>query len=76
MPLAVALSLPTPANLIRIVREGITPPDGEAGRWMPGFDGALTDEQLTALAVYLRGAAAGAPPWNEVAEAVKKARHP
>lgn len=76
MPLAVALYLPTPANLIRIVREGITPPDGEAGRWMPGFDGALTDEQLTALAVYLRGAAAGAPPWNEVAEAVKKARHP
>jgi mono/diheme cytochrome c family protein len=76
LPLAVALYEPTPASLIRIVRHGITPRDGEAGRWMPAFAGALTDEQVAALVVYLRQAAAEAPPWTDVAGEVRKAAHP
>jgi mono/diheme cytochrome c family protein len=76
LPLAIALYEPTPINLIRIVRQGITPREGEVGRWMPDFAGTLTDEQLTALAIYLRSAAANAPPWSDVAAEVKKARHP
>lgn len=76
LPLATALYAPTPASLIRIVREGIRPPEGEPGRWMPGFAGALTDEQMTALLQYLRRAAADAPPWDDLAGEVRKARQP
>lgn len=76
LPLAVALYEPTPASLIRIVRQGITPSEGERGRWMPGFAGALTDTQVTALALYLRRTAADAPPWPDVAGEVRKAQHP
>ena len=60
LPLAVALHLPDPRNLLRIVREGIRPPDGHPGRWMPGFDGALTEAQITALAIWLRHQASSA----------------
>jgi mono/diheme cytochrome c family protein len=71
LPLAVALYLPDPRNLIHIVREGIAPPPGQPGRWMPPFDGILSDEQLTALAVWLRRQASDAPPWQDVARVVK-----
>lgn len=71
LPLAVALYLPDPGNLIHIVREGIAPPPGQPGRWMPPFDGILSDEQLTALAVWLRRQATDAPPWTDVAHVVK-----
>lgn len=76
LPLAIALYEPTPASLIRIVREGITPGDGERGRWMPSFAGALTETQVTALALYLRRTAADAPPWPDVAGEVRKAKQP
>jgi mono/diheme cytochrome c family protein len=76
LPLAVALYEPTPASLIRIVREGIAPAEGERGRWMPSFAGALTEAQMTALALYLRRAAADAPAWKDVAGEVRKASHP
>ena len=73
---AVALYDPDPRSLLRIVREGIVPPEGEPGRWMPGFATLLGDEQLTALAAYLRRYGAGAEPWPELEDAVKKARQP
>jgi mono/diheme cytochrome c family protein len=72
LPLAVALHLPDPRNLLHIIREGIEPPDGEPGRWMPPFEGALTDEQLTALVIWLRRQGTDAPPWPEVARTVKE----
>ena len=72
LPLAVALHLPDPRNLIHITRRGIEPPDGEPGRWMPPFEGGLTDEQLTALVVWLRRQATDAPPWPDAARTVKE----
>lgn len=74
LPLAVALHESDPASLIRIIRDGITAPEGERRRWMPPFAGALTDEQTTALVVYLRTLAPEASPWQNVAEQVAKAR--
>ena len=53
LPLAVALYEPEPASLLNIIRDGIRPPDGEPGRWMPAFRGAFTDQELTALVAYL-----------------------
>lgn len=72
---AVALYDPDPRSLVRIVREGIHPPDGEPGRWMPGFAGILDEGQTTALAAYLRHAA-GLAPWDNLEQHVKKASQP
>jgi mono/diheme cytochrome c family protein len=71
LPLAVALYLPDPRNLIHIIRHGIQPPDGQAGRWMPSFEGSLTDQQLAALVTWLRRQGTDEPPWKDVLKTVK-----
>lgn len=73
---AVALYDPDPRSLIHLVDEGIAPPDGEPGRWMPGYRTILTDEQTGALAAYLRKYGAGQPAWPDLDDAVRKARAP
>lgn len=73
MPMAVAVYDPDPRSFLHIVREGITPPDTEPSRWMPGFAGMLSDEQQLALAAYLRRYAAGLPPWPDLPGAAEKA---
>lgn len=73
---AVALYEPDPRSLIRIVRDGIVPPDGEPGRWMPGFATIMNDDQLAALAAYLRRYGANAEPWEDLEDSVKKAKAP
>jgi len=71
LPLGTALTIPTPRNLAYIIRDGIVPHEGERSGWMPGFAGALTDEQLTDLLTYLR-ALSGQPAWTDVAGEVRK----
>lgn len=72
LPLAIAPSLPTPANLIHIVRGGIVPREHERHPWMPAFDGGLTEAQLADLTSYLR-TLTDHPPWHDVAGEVRKA---
>jgi mono/diheme cytochrome c family protein len=74
LPAAIALYEPDPRSLIHIIRDGVLPPDGQPGRWMPGFADILTDQQVTALAAYLRRHAAHAPPWPNLAADVQKAK--
>jgi mono/diheme cytochrome c family protein len=76
LPLATALQLPEPDNLLRIVREGVHPPPGQTGRWMPAFDGTLSDAQIEALALWLRRQATDQPPWPALAQAVQNTRRP
>jgi mono/diheme cytochrome c family protein len=73
---AVTLYDPDPGSLIRIIRDGIQPPDGHPGRCMPAYAEILTDEQVIALAAYLRRYGANAAPWPQLAEAVQKAKSP
>ncbi len=73
---AVALYDPDPRSLIHIVRDGIEPPDGEPGRWMPGFGALLGDEQTAALAAYLRRYGARRSPWPDLEDSVRKAKQP
>ena len=68
---AIALALPTPSNLIHIVRDGIIPREHDAQPWMPAFSGALTAEQTTELVQYLRSMS-GKPPWPDVAAEVRR----
>jgi mono/diheme cytochrome c family protein len=74
LPAAIAVYDPDPRSLLHIIRDGVPPRDGEPGRWMPGFAEILTDEQLTALAAYLRRDAANQPAWPNLAAAVQKAK--
>jgi mono/diheme cytochrome c family protein len=74
LPAAIALYDPDPRSLIHIVRDGIAPRDGEAGRTMPAFATILTNDQVTALAAYLRRYGAGQPAWPDLAAAVQKAK--
>ena len=69
---ATGLTIPTPGNLIRIIRDGIVPEEGERGRWMPAYAGALGDEQLADLAIYLRSLT-DRPAWGDVREEVREA---
>ena len=73
LSLATAIHLPEPGNLIRIIREGITPPAGESGRWMPAYAGALAEEQMAALVHYLRADFAKSPAWRNVEDEVRRA---
>jgi mono/diheme cytochrome c family protein len=74
LALGTAMTIPTSANLIRITLEGIIPPDGEPGRWMPGFADALTDEQVSDLVTFVRAYFGREPPWQDVADELRKAR--
>ena len=71
LPLATGLAISTPRNLIHIIRDGIVPSEHEAQPWMPDFAGALTDEQLADLVVYLRSLT-GKPPWSDVPAEVRR----
>jgi len=73
LSLAIAPALPTPSNLIHLTLEGIAPPDGAQGRSMPGFAGALTNDQVTALVQYLRVEFGRKTAWRNVDEEVASA---
>ncbi|MEX5748347.1 cytochrome c [Massilia sp. X63] len=69
---AVALYDPDPRSLVHIIRDGIVPPEGEPGRWMPGFGTVLGNAQVTALAAYLRRYGAQAEPWPDLEKTVER----
>jgi mono/diheme cytochrome c family protein len=68
----IAAVIPTPANLVHIVVDGVQPRAGERGRWMPAFGTAFTPAQLAELAGYVR-ARAGKPPWRDADRQVRDA---
>jgi mono/diheme cytochrome c family protein len=74
LALSSSLSLPEPGNLIRVVMQGVAPPDGERGPFMPGFYGAFTDEQVAALVSYLRASYTDRPQWTDIAREVRNVR--
>jgi mono/diheme cytochrome c family protein len=77
-PISLGLSTPVnepdPTNLIRIVLGGIHPLPGDRGPIMPGFAGALTDQQIASLVSYVRSQFSGQPEWLNVDELVSKLR--
>jgi mono/diheme cytochrome c family protein len=60
----IAAAIPTSANLMHIVVDGIHPPPGGTGRWMPAFRGTFTRAQLVELAAYVR-LTTGRVPWDD-----------
>jgi mono/diheme cytochrome c family protein len=69
-PLPLALSSivneDSATNFVRVVLDGIHPLAGQGGPMMPGFEGALTNQQITALANYVRQQYSQKPAWQNV----------
>jgi mono/diheme cytochrome c family protein len=74
LALSTSINAPTARNLIHFLFEGVQPPVGEAGPFMPGFEETFTDEQIAALAAYLRSQFSNRPPWPDIAGEVSKIR--
>jgi mono/diheme cytochrome c family protein len=74
LALSTSLVLPEPTNLVRIILQGMAPPDGERGPMMPGFAAALTDEQVVALVEFLRAQYTQRPAWRNIERQVRKVR--
>jgi len=74
LSLSKVVALPDPRNLIHVILGGIEPAAGAPFASMPGFAGALTDEQVVRLAEFLRRTYSDQPPWRDVAAAVRKIR--
>lgn len=74
LALSTAVALPTPRNLIRFILQGIAPPDGERGAFMPGFAGILSDDQVASVVEYVRATHTDLPAWKDVKDEVKRAR--
>jgi mono/diheme cytochrome c family protein len=75
LALSTAIEGPNPRNIINVVLAGLpAAPGGEPSPMMPGFSGALSDEQLTALLAYLRARFTDKPQWTDIAKDVRDAR--
>jgi mono/diheme cytochrome c family protein len=72
--LSKVVALPDPSNLIRIILGGIEPPAGAPSALMPGFDGALTDEQIIQLVEFVRRNYSDQPPWKNVQAQLREVR--
>jgi mono/diheme cytochrome c family protein len=72
--LSTAVTGETPTNLVRVILEGLHPPEGTPGAMMPGFSSSLTDGQLESLLAYIRSNVGAKPPWSDVEATVREAR--
>jgi mono/diheme cytochrome c family protein len=72
IPLALSSTVndASPTNFARIVLDGIHPPAGASGPIMPGFAGALTDQQIVALANFVRQQFSQNPAWQNIDKAL------
>jgi mono/diheme cytochrome c family protein len=75
LALSTAMQGPSARNVINVVLAGLPAADGESGPVMPGFAGAMTDQQLVELIEYLRTRFSDKPPWSGVANDVQDARN-
>jgi len=66
--------LADPTNLVHVVLDGVGVGEGTSGIVMPAFRNALSDEDIAALANYLRGKRAGLAPWPDLVAKVARIR--
>jgi nicotinate dehydrogenase subunit B len=64
----------TPDNLLKVILDGIGDPARAELGYMPAFRHSLNDEQIVALARYLREDFAGLPAWPDLEFKVAKLR--
>ncbi len=74
LALSSAVRQPGSANAVRVILQGIRPPSGNAGAYMPAFDGILTDTQIAEVAQYVRARYTDRPQWTDAPQELAKAR--
>lgn len=74
LALSTAVNDTDPTDAIRIVLGGIRPREGQAGPWMPAFEGAFTDGQLAGLLAYIRAHHGSGPAWPDLASRLRDVR--
>jgi mono/diheme cytochrome c family protein len=76
VPLALSLGLngESPRNLVNVIVHGLDPAAGDTSPMMPGYAGALNDEQIEALVQWLRAAFTDKPRWDGVAGLIRESR--
>ncbi len=74
LALSTAVNEADPTNAILIVLDGIRPAEGHAGPAMPGFGGALTDDQLVRLLAYVRAHYGSGAAWPDLATNLRDIR--
>jgi mono/diheme cytochrome c family protein len=63
-----------PRDTLQIVLQGLQPPVGATGPFMPSFAASFTDGQLAEIAAYLRARYSSRPAWKDLPHAVAAAR--
>jgi nicotinate dehydrogenase subunit B len=74
LPLGTPLHEADPRDTIQIILQGLQPPAGPSGPYMPAFAASLTDAQVAEITAYLRTRYTDKPPWADLTAAVAKAR--
>lgn len=69
-----ATRLDKPDNLIHVILDGVSSDEGSKGIVMPAFRHALSNEQIAAIAAYLRDKRAELKPWPDLTERVASIR--
>lgn len=70
-----AVRLGEPDNLVQVILEGVGNDEGMAGVVMPGFREAMSDDEVAAIAAYLRASRTEFAPWADLANTVSRIRN-
>jgi mono/diheme cytochrome c family protein len=74
MALSSSVASDDPTNFIQVVLNGIQPLVGVSGAYMPGFGDTLSDDQIEALAGYVRAHFTDKATWADLAKPITEAR--
>jgi mono/diheme cytochrome c family protein len=75
LTLGTPLYEPTPRDTVQIILQGLNPPLGRSGPYMPAFADSLSDVQIAQLTAYLRDRYTDHPSWpGNLKAQVEKAR--
>lgn len=74
LALSTVVNAPDAANLIRVTFQGIQPPRGTLDRSMPARAIQISDDEMVALAAFVRSRFSRKPAWVGVEETVRKVR--
>ncbi|MFI4996084.1 MAG: c-type cytochrome [Hyphomicrobiales bacterium] len=74
LSLSTTINGETPRNLVNVVLWGLPAADGVRAPIMPGFAATLTDQQVVALATYLRSRFSKRPGWSGILADLREAR--
>ena len=63
-----------PLSTIQVILQGLQPPIGARGPYMPAFSNNLTNSQVAEIVAYLRARYSDRPAWSSIEDAVVHAR--